>query len=203
MKLLSKATTVSVACLLTLSLAPASHATVVSTPSTSTVSTSSTELSPEEMKQLEKDVEILFTRYVQTDSSGRFFVNASNLAADGAQSRTAELQQLADAFNLLGSSPSVATTSASGHFKPKNSVQPNGAGEFATCMALNALGIPAAAASPALINVLKEGIRAWNWGLTAKTVARIIGPAAAKALGGPVGIGVTLGWAALSCHEKL
>ena len=59
------------------------------------------------------------------------------------------------------------------------------------------------AAGPALIGVIKDGIRAWNWGLTAKTVARVLGPAAVRALGGPWGIGVALGWAAYACRGEL
>lgn len=55
----------------------------------------------------------------------------------------------------------------------------------------------------ATIVAIKEGIRAWNWGLTARTVARILSPSAVKALGGPVGIGVALGWAAWSCRGRL
>lgn len=202
MKLISKITAVSTACLLTLTIAPASYATGTTPSSNSSVS-SSDQLSEVEMVQLKKDVEVLFTRYIQTDSSGRFFVNVSNLTADGSQSRAPELQQLADTFNMLGDAPEEYTPGSVSRVSPGAGIQPYGAGEFASCLALNALGIPALAASPGLINVLKEGIRAWNWGLTAKTVARIIGPAAARALGGPVGIGVALGWAAVSCRGKL
>lgn len=194
MKLLPRVTAVSTACVLALTLAPASHAATVEKSASSNFSYSEG-MNQNEMDQLEKDVEILFTRYIQNDSSGKFTVNANNLKADGAANRINELTQLASALNSVDKSM--------GNSKSGGSLRPDGLGEFATCMVINGLGIPVAAASPALLNVLKDGIKAWNWGLTAKTVARIIGPAAARALGGPVGIGVSLGWAAVSCRNKL
>lgn len=207
MKLLSRVTAVATACALTLSIAPASYAAGPTSSSPSSASTSAVspeaQLNQDEMAQLEKDVEVLFTKYIQNDSSGKFFVNVQNLAADGARDRAPELQQLADTFNMLGAAPAEATLEGPHSIKPGTTVQPYNAGDFAACLALNALGIPAAGASPGLIKALKEGIRAWNWGLTAKTVARIIGPTAAKALGGPVGIGVALAWGAYSCRGKL
>ena len=108
MKLLSKVTAVSTACFMTLTIAPASYAArpaLSSAPSVYSPASSSTQLSKKEMAQLEKDVEVLFTRYVQIDSSGQFFVNIKNLIADGGQSRASELQRLVNAFNLLDESP--------------------------------------------------------------------------------------------------
>lgn len=149
------------------------------------------ELSEGELAELERDVEVLFTRYLPMDKKGQFALNELALREDGKEGEAAQLEALVEVLNSES--------------QPKDgpSAQPYGAGEFAVCVALNGLGIPAIGAYPGLKEAIKEGIRAWNWKLTAKTVARIVGPQVVKALGGPVGIGVALSWAAVSCRDQL
>ena len=146
------------------------------------------EWSEKEINQLANDLEKLFTRYVPMTKTGKFKVNRFYLFIDGKVDKVDEMQELADILN--------------GDITQTN-LENRDAGSFAKCVALEGLGIPAAAASPGLINAIKNGIRAWNWGLTAKTVARFLGPQVLKALGGPVGVGVALGWAAYNCKGKL
>ena len=176
--------------------------------STGTIATSvavdsSGEISQKEMEQLEKDVETLFTRYIQMDSSGQFFVNTKNLAEDGVQDRTAELRMLSDSLNLMAEKESEQATNEIERRTPGKTLQPYGSTEFAKCVILNGLGIPALGGSPGIISAIKLGISSWNWGIAAKAVAKFLGPAVVKSLGGPVGIGVALGWSAWSCRGKL
>lgn len=184
---------------------------VAFTPAASAAENTATEgLTQTQQAELEDDLEILFTRYIQLDEDGQFEVNAINLAADGQQDQMQGLQYLAVALNEAPLVPSLSVTESDDVTSgvTRRAVTPvtvgtMGAGDFARCVALEGLGIPSAAASPGLISAIKTGIRAWNWGLTAKTVARILGPSVVKAFGGPIGIGVTLGWAAWSCRGKL
>ena len=161
--------------------------------------TESSPMSASEEEQLAEELEVLFTRYVQMNQSDVFEVNEANVVAEGHEKDLSDLQRLAEGLNALAQEKPSSTPWQ--HSAPV--VRPLGAGEFALCVLLEGLGIPAAGASPGLIAAIKEGIRAWNWGLTARTVARILGPSVVKALGGPVGIGVALGWAAWSCRGKL
>lgn len=157
------------------------------------------ELSAEEEQKLANDLETLFTEYIQLNDADLFEVNEANLVADGYQEKVKDLHLLADSLNEMSDKEQQAARGVGN----EPVLVPLGAGEFALCVVVNGLGIPAAGASPGLVAAIKEGIRAWNWGLTAKTVARILGPSVAKALGGPVGIGVALGWAAYTCRDKL
>lgn len=159
----------------------------------------SSPMSASEEEQLADELEVLFTRYVQLNEADIFEVNEANLIADGHEKDLLGMQRLAAGLNAL----SQDNSSFGGRLPTQPVMRPLGAGEFALCVLLEGIGIPAAGASPGLVNAIKEGIRAWNWGLTAKTVARILGPSVAKAPGGPVGIGVALGWAAWSCRGKL
>lgn len=160
---------------------------------------SSSGLTSAEEAQLAHDLEVLFTRYIQLEGDGTFRLNESNLISDGYAANIGTLSQLVD---LLNTPAPAESTQPSSSWEESGSAQ-LGAGDFALCMVVEGLGIPSAAASPGLIAAIKQGISAWNWGLTAKTVARLVGPSVAKALGGPVGIGVTLGWAAWSCKSRL
>lgn len=150
-------------------------------------------------QQLANELEILFTKYVQLNDADKFEVNEANLVADGHERDIAGIKRLAEGLNFLADTDAP---NAERNFN-KGMMVTRSAGSFARCVLLEGLGIPAASASPGLVAAIKEGIRAWNWGLTAKTIARILGPSVVKALGGPVGIGVALGWAAWSCRGKL
>ncbi|MGV9197178.1 hypothetical protein ACTOVL_08305 [Arcanobacterium canis] len=152
-----------------------------------------------EEEHLAQELEILFTRYVQLGIDDSFTVNEANLRADGHADKLVDLNRLAAGLNSLGKAG--ARNDELGSLVPI--AETRSAGSFALCVGVNGLGIPAAGASPGLVAAIKEGIRAWNWGLTAKTVARILGSSATKALGGPIGIGVALGWAAWTCRGEL
>ncbi|RAX23676.1 MULTISPECIES: hypothetical protein [unclassified Actinomyces] len=152
-----------------------------------------TGLSAAETEELADDLEILFTRYIPMGADGKLMVNENAVIEDGFEESLPELRMLADVMNEVDQ-----TNSARG-----GGSQTEGAGEFALCVALNGLGIPATGVSPGLLAAIKSGIRAWNWGLTARTVARIIGASAVKTLGGPLAIGVALGWAAVNCRGRL
>lgn len=156
-------------------------------------------LSVAEEEQLAADLEILFTRYVQLLPGDSFTLNEANLREDGEGEQIAELQLLVDGLNRFAENEASMNSIGA----PGLAITPLGVGDFAKCVALEGLGIPAAQASPGLVAAIKEGISAWNWGLTARSVAKILGTAAVKALGGPVGIGISLGWAAWSCRGKL
>lgn len=204
MKTVSRLIALTIAGVLAFGCSPASQALSPASPADYTGV--SENVSQQEIDQLANDFEVLFTEYIQQDEQGKLYVNVENLTAVGMADKAMELQFLADSLNSL---PPASTLSQS-HISPGGNlgvVRPGvgtaGVGEFAGCVVLEGLGIPAAQASPALLNAIKDGIRAWNWGLTAKTVARILGAGAVKALGGPVAIGVSLGWAAYSCRGKL
>lgn len=169
---------------LSLSTVGVASAAPVTQPDPVTTQTQSS-LSEAEIAQLAAELEVLFTRYVQLGASNQFAVNEANLRADGYTAEQVQgLRSLAYGLNT-------------GTFQTRD------AGSFALCVAMEGLGIPGGKAHAGLIAAIKEGIRAWNWGLTAKTVARIIGASAVKALGGPVAIGVQLGIAAWNCRGEL
>ncbi|WP_233188207.1 hypothetical protein [Actinomyces qiguomingii] len=153
----------------------------------------STGLSEAETEELADDLEVLFTRYIPMGADGKLVVNEGAVIEDGFESNLPELRLLAEALNEAGETSSARDGGA----------QTEGAGSFALCVALKGLGIPAGKASPGLIAAIKTGIKAWNWGLTAKTVAKILGASAVKALGGPVAIGVQLAAAAFTCRGEL
>lgn len=156
-------------------------------------------LSADEMKKLENDLETLFTRYVVMDSSGKFNVSYENIKADGLQAGLKDFEALASAFNMATPpEANVAKTSSLGAF---NTTQ--GVGEFAGCVLFNGLGGNIIASAPRLISSAQLAIRAWNWGLAAATVARIVGPVVVKSLGGPWGIAVNLALAAPGCTHHL
>ena len=155
--------------------------------------------SADEMKKLENDLETLFTRYVVMDSSGKFNVSYENIKADGLQAGLKDFEALASAFNMATPpEANVAKTSSLGAF---NTTQ--GVGEFAGCVLFNGLGGNILAGAPGLIKSAQLAIRAWNWGLAAATVARLVGPAVVKSLGGPWGIAVNLAVAAHGCTHHL
>lgn len=153
-------------------------------------------LSADEMKKLENDLETLFTRYVVMDSSGKFNVSYENIKADGLQEGLKDFEALASAFNLAGNE--VSRSSSLGSFSTTQ-----GVGEFAGCVLFDALGGNILSSAPGLINSTKLAIRAWNWGLAATTIARIVGPVALKSLGGPWGIAAGLAWSARGCMHHL
>ncbi|WP_341828287.1 hypothetical protein QEV60_00560 [Trueperella pyogenes] len=183
----------------TTGIATASEPTQIEPMTLQTYSVSSSALHDDGEQQLANELKVLFTRYVQLNSADVFEVNETNLIADGHTKDIAGLKRLAEGLNVLAHTDAP---NMEGHFN-KGMIETRGAGDFALCVLLEGLGVPAAGASPGLVAAIKEGIRAWNWGLTAKTVAKILGPSVVKALGGPVGIGVALGWAAWSCRGKL
>ncbi|EEZ91787.1 hypothetical protein HMPREF0578_1029 [Mobiluncus mulieris 28-1] len=169
---------------LSLSTVGVASAAPVAQPDPVTTQTQSS-LSEVEIAQLAAELEVLFTRYVQLGANNQFAVNEANLRADGYSTEQVQgLRSLSYGLNT-------------GTFQTRD------AGSFALCVAMEGLGIPGGKAHAGLIAAIKEGIRAWNWGLTAKTVARIIGASAVKALGGPVAIGVQLGIAAWNCRGEL
>ncbi len=182
---------------------------LASAPSASAVQPGVPGMTQQEFAELESDMQVLFTRYIQLNNKDRFEVNTANLTADGQQAQIQGLRRLTDALNTIqrtspaANKTSVKTSVAIIRRGSTPTIRPANAGDFALCVALEGLGIPAAGAAPGLIAAIKEGIRAWNWGLTAKTVARILGPSTVKALGGPIAIGVSLGWAAWSCRGRL
>lgn len=169
---------------LSLSTVGVASAAPVTQPEPVTTQTQSS-LTEAEIAQLAAELEVLFTRYVQLGANNRFAVNEANLRADGYSAEQVQgLRSLAQGLNT-------------GTFQTRD------AGSFALCMIREGLGIPSWDARADLIAAIKQGIKAWNWGLTAKTVARIVGPSVLKALGGPVGIGLTLGYAAFACRGEL
>lgn len=204
MKAISRLAALTIAGALAFGCSPAAQALSPAIPEASTSVLEGVE--QQEIDQLANDLEVLFTEYIQQDEQGKLYVNIENLAAAGMAEKATELQFLADSLNALPPVSALSELHIS-HGGNLGVVRPGastaGVGEFAGCVVLEGLGIPAAQASPALLNTIKEGIRAWNWGLTAKTVARILGASAVKALGGPVAIGVNLGWAAYQCRGKL
>ncbi|WP_159814292.1 hypothetical protein [Actinomyces sp. zg328] len=180
---------------LAVSGATASAAPIETPPNSSTSSEEPT--SEEELDQFAGDLETLFTRYVQQRADGTVVVNIQNITADGMGDKISDFQRFADAMNNVGRTPSGQESQFSSNGASALSV-----GSFISCLATSALGIPIGNA-PNLYAALREGLRAWNWGLTARTVARIIGPSATKALGGPWGIALALGWGALTCRGHL
>ncbi|MFC0265778.1 hypothetical protein [Alloscardovia macacae] len=160
---------------------------------------SSSSLTYSEESALEKDVEILFTRYIELTEEDIFIVNDTHLRADGFDQSSTDLHRLADTLNRLPhdtSTPSLITSH-------QRHIKPMGIGEFALCVAMDGIGLPRGKISSGLINAIKTGIKAWNWGLTARTVARILGASLVKSLGGPVGIGIALASAAWNCRGSL
>ena len=155
-----------------------------------------------EMKQIEKDLELLFTRYVVENENGHFEVIYDNVSADGAEHGLKHFEDIAYVLNsenpVRSGGNQINTMSALGA-----ATQPQGVMEFAGCVLFHGLGGDIIANAPGLIADTKDAIRAWKWGLAARTVARIIGPAAVKTLGGPWGIAASLALAAPGCTNKL
>ena len=143
--------------------------------------------------RLARDIEVLFTRYVVLDVHGNFVVNVPNIQADGYSSGLDDFIRLAAVLNSTSEKIAVSSTG----------VSPTDLGSFAVCVVEDGLGLKALKNAPQLLSVIKEGVRAWNWGLTASSVARIIGPGFVRALGGPWGLAVQLGWSAWNCRGHL
>ncbi|SHE25809.1 hypothetical protein [Actinomyces glycerinitolerans] len=154
-----------------------------------------TGLSAAETEELADDLEILFTRYIPMGADGKLMVNENAVIEDGFEESLPELRMLADVLNEVDQTSSGSVR--------EGGMQAESTGSFALCVALKGLGVPAGKASSGLIAAIKSGIKAWNWGLTAKTVAKILGASTVKALGGPVAIGVQLAAAAFSCRGEL
>lgn len=171
------------------------------------ISTSYTgDFTDSELKQIEKEVEILFTRYVVQGENGSFYVNQKNVYADGAQAHLQAFEQVASLFNSV---PDAPASKASSSLPPqlstlgKLSVSPQGPWEFTTCVLENAIGVNALAGAPGLINAAKVAVIAMDWGLAATAVARFVGPMVLKSLGGPWGLAVALAAAAIGCKDRL
>lgn len=201
MKLSTKIASIFLSGGLLFSMSPAALASGMPLESVS-VNSSNQELTTQEMEQFERDIEKLFTRYVVENSNGIFEVKYDNVHTDGAEDALQHFENLAYALNLGASSPEVSTGVS--QFSTLGSVvQPLGVGEFAWCVLYNGLGGNIIVNAPGLIEATKVAIRAWNWGLAATTVARIIGPVAVKSLGGPWGIAASLALAAPGCARHL
>lgn len=175
--------------------------------SSSQVSTSATDsFTDTELKQIEKEVETLFTRYVIQGKDGLFYVNQENVYADGAQDHLQDFEQIASLFNSVPATPTsvVSPGTVTGvSTLGKVAVDPQGAWEFTTCVLGNAIGWNILAGAPGLVSATKAAITAWNWGLAATTVARFVGPMVLKSLGGPWGLAVAFAAAAIGCKGAL
>ncbi len=158
--------------------------------------TQTDELSAAEMEQLEKDVEVLFTEYIILGDDDRFRVNETNVSAAGHADKIPQLESLASVLN-------EDTTPRPFGGDYSDLASPMCTTEFAKCLAWEGLGIPAIEASPSLIQTIKDGIRTWNWQRTAKAVAKVLGAGTVRALGGPIGIGVSLAAGAVTCRKEL
>lgn len=158
-------------------------------------------LSDAAIEQLAQEFESFFATYFQTAPDGSLYVNEEKVISDGMEKDLAAFQALARGIEDANAVPG-RTAPSNPSFGHGNMIAPLGFTDFAKCVALGALGIPIGNV-PGLYAAFREGLRAWNWGLTARTVARILGPAAVKALGGPAGIALALGWAAVTCRDKL
>lgn len=152
-----------------------------------------TSISDAEMKKVEEEVKTLFTRYVPV-IDGKFSVNESNLNADGLSSRVVELRNFANSMNLMALQESGAVSTPG--------MTTYGGKEFAECLIRGTLGV-SATTIPGLINAIITGVKAWNWGLVASTVARIVGPIALRSIGGPLGLAAALAGTSAACLPDL
>lgn len=161
-------------------------------------------VSDQQMKQLERDIETLFTRYVVESGNGKFEVKYENIYADGAEAHLDSFEMLAESFNLLGeSSGSEFSSPGFNNSSLGKLAQPQNAGDFAWCVLSTGLGFDIIKKAPGLVDAVRTAVRAWNWGLAASTVARILGPSVVRALGDPWLIASQLGIAAYKCRGAL
>lgn len=141
-------------------------------------------------QQISDALETFFTRYMPV-IDGEFTVNESAVKSDGYGDELDRFQQMATELNtpVEGSDDEALTT--------------QGAGSYAKCVALSALGIPASALSAGTSTAIGTAMRAYKWGLAASTIVRALGPAALKGVlkvaGGPAGIAATLAGGAIVC----
>lgn len=149
-----------------------------------------------EVDQLASDLEKLFTRYVTLDTNtGVYVVQKEAILLDGLTLHTAEFESIAKSMNSMGA-PAVG--SSSDIRSDKNMASTMSANSYARCVLVGALGV-SVTATPGLVQAAATAIRAWNWGLAAKTVARIIGPIALRSVGGPWGLAAALAASAATC----
>ena len=187
--------------LLSISLALGSSAAISNQASAAEIDPTSvsetTTLTAQEQKELADNLKVLFTRYIPL-VNGKFTVNKSAVAADGLQSKLTDFEHTALMFNAFNEGVKDENAGLYGTSAISNSQWWN----FAKCVLGNAIGV-GIGTSPNLIRAVITGIKAWNWGLTAASVARIVGPLALKGVGGVAGLAAALGVAAWSCRSKL
>ena len=169
-----------------------------------TSETTNTVMTADQIDELADNLELLFTRYIQVNADGTFVVQVENIVADGYGAHLADAYALADAFNQVGS---PAAVSLPGQFnktgRPPALKGPAGPNEFAYCILRDGLGANIFVNAPGVLNATRDAIKAWRWGLAASTVARIAGPMAVRALGGPWGIAAGDAMAAYGCRNQL
>lgn len=176
---------------------------LMSAPMASAAEETSTGLTPAQQAEFESGLETLFTTYVVLDGD-TYVVNEDAAQRDGYAGSITDFHTVADALNMAGhyrlpseveSAPSTGTGDiATFRFN---------AGDFAKCLVGSVLGIPVSAFGAGTWSAIVTAIKAWNWGLAAKTIARALGPAflkgAGKYLGGPAVIAATLAGGAAVC----
>ncbi|MBT1035113.1 hypothetical protein KJY78_01920 [Canibacter sp. lx-45] len=145
-----------------------------------------------DIDQLASDLEFIFTHYLPVNDQGRVYVNEAYIKAAGYESKLSDFYALAYAVNSLDGKKQNSYATASVMGVP----------EFVECIGDRLLGF-SVRKFPGILRAIREGVRARNWGLTARTVARIFDPFLVRALGGPARIAISLGAAALACHRKL
>lgn len=152
------------------------------------------------VEQLANDLEILFTRYIiQVDE--KYIVNEDAIIEDGYVEQLEDFQTVATGFNDTANY--LKTKSFAEEAEHGDVTTAKSAGNYAKCVILGALGIPATAFTYATWTTITTAISAWNWGLAASTIVRALGPAfiggLGKAIGGPAVIASALAVAAVSC----
>lgn len=168
--------------------------------STSTaLSAGSSLYSPEEVDALAQELEKIFTDYVTAGEDGIYRVDEAAVKADG---KLGDIEGYRG-FAMMMNSDLAETRSPNRATSPSHGViGVMGVEEFTRCTIGNAIGV-GILNTPGLIKGAVAAVKAWNWGLAAKTILRIAGPIALKGAGGLPGLAAQLAVAAWSCRDKL
>lgn len=152
--------------------------------------------SPEEVDALAQELEKIFTDYVTAGEDGIYRVDEAAVKADG---KLGDIEGYRG-FAMMMNSDLAETRSPNRATSPSHGVM--GVEEFTRCTIGNAIGV-GILNTPGLIKGTVTAVKAWNWGLAAKTILRIAGPIALKGAGGLPGLAAQLAVAAWSCRDKL